>query len=183
MYRLEQFLFWVIRFGGDKHLADAEFERVFQKVAEHIQRNAFGQFDGDVFVGGLHRASCRVHVRKSVLHHVQKCTLVAEALLREKLRKVSGLVQRNLVLGPRFGKPDFLCGRDVLIAINSIDQKLSDVIYDGGRVKFGILADVLIHVAHVETFACAHELAKERVTALGNRRIVARPRAARLAEV
>ena len=83
MYRLEQFLFWVIRFGGDKHLADAEFERVFQKVAEHIQRNAFGQFDGDVFICRLHGTGCGVHVCKSVLHHVQECALVAEALLRE----------------------------------------------------------------------------------------------------
>ena len=150
---------------------------------DHVAKPVDGQFNGDVLCSALHGSSFWIDVRKTVLHHVQECALVAEAFLREQFIEMACFVERNFIFGPCLGLTDFFGGCAVLIATHSMNQKLSNVINNGCRVKFRVLADVLIHVAHVETFAGAHELAEKRITPFGNGRIVARPRAARFAEV
>ena len=111
---------------------------------------------------------------ESVLHHIEERAFATEALLREQFVKIAGLIQRNFFFGPCIGLAN---------VADRIDEESTDVVYHGGRVKFRIFTDVLIHVADVEAFACAHELAEECVTALGDRRIVARPRCAGFAEI
>ena len=117
-------------------------------------------------------------MRKPVLHHVEERALVAQALLRKEFIELTRFVERNFSFGPCLGLADV-----VAIASDGIDEESPDIVYDGGRVKFRIFSDVLVHVAYVETFACAHELAEERIAAFRNRRIIARPRRARLSQV
>jgi hypothetical protein len=117
---------------------------------------------------------------KAVLHHVEESAFATETLLRVELVEIAGLVKGNLSFGPYLGLADGLISA---IALDGIDEKSPDVVYDRGRVKFCVFTDVLIHVADVEAFASAHELAEESVTAFGYGRIVAWPRRTELAKV